>query len=240
MILGDTHGNVLWLERAVISACQEADVELILQVGDWGFMWPGDDTWVETGEMLREAGIPMWFIDGNHDDHPRLRKSCRGQDREERGSWEETGEWLSYLPRGYRFELDGCTFLCLGGAYSVDKHHRVEGLSWWREEEISYMEARRAADGGYADVMLVHDLPWGVELKWDRKAEFPETTPNRKTLRQVIDQVQPRWVFGGHMHYRQTTVLPLRSGHRVRVETLNCDGTGPEAWMIVDTEELKA
>ena len=249
MFLGDTHGNYGWVRHIVLPEAERSGVDLILQLGDWGFMWPGNDKYRELSAILEATGIPMWFIDGNHDDHPRLRDYVRQYANTDPGPGAQITPMLRYLPRGERFELDGVSFLALGGAYSVDKHYRTEGISWWREEEILYAEAMKAIEGGPVKVMLTHDLPWGVELAWDRKIQFPDATPNRKMVREVVDEVRPKWLFHGHMHFRQTSLLPLAGGHMVRVESLNCDSPHGETgrrlpdehnWIIRDTESLSS
>jgi predicted phosphodiesterase len=248
MFLGDVHGNRKWVRNVVLPKAEESGVELILQLGDFGFMWPGNDEYGRLSADLETAGIPMWFVDGNHDDHERLRKLVRSDEKPGVPLSAETPN-IRYLPRGERFTLDGVSFLALGGAYSIDKEYRTPYVSWWPEEEITYAEADRAIDGGKVTVMLTHDLPLGVELTWDRKRKFWEAEPNRKMVRGVIDEVRPKWCFHGHLHWRQTTLLPLAGGHMVRVESLNCDSPHDEHgvpvpddhnWIIRDTAELSS
>lgn len=239
MFLGDTHGNVAWMQQVAAFAA-ERDVDLIIQLGDWGFWWPGHDKDNRLHTILSQIDIPMWFIDGNHDNHPRLRKIV---DKDGYIS-----PYLRYLKRGTRFELDGWRFLALGGAYSIDKMYRTEGRSWWREEEISYAEAMQCIEDGPCDVMLTHDKPLGVKLSWDRK-DIPECWPNQKTLQEVAFEVQPKWLFHGHVHWRQTSTLALPGGKLCRVESLNCDfpkgeygDTRPpsDSFIIKDLSELKS
>lgn len=42
--------------------------------------------------------------------------------------------------RGQVFELEGNTIFTFGGATSIDRYMRREGVSWWREELPSYEE----------------------------------------------------------------------------------------------------
>ena len=48
--------------------------------GDWGFIWPGSTQLEELSDMLVGLGVTMRFIDGNHDDHVKLKK-LRGRVR---------------------------------------------------------------------------------------------------------------------------------------------------------------
>lgn len=54
--------------------CDAHNADLILQVGDFG-IWPGrgGQLYLEAGDQaLAEAGLRLWFIDGNHEDFEQL------------------------------------------------------------------------------------------------------------------------------------------------------------------------
>lgn len=244
LLAGDTHGNLSHV-RSLIDVAGREGCDRIVQVGDFGY-WPHMEPFHERVDGLASAaGIEFYWLDGNHENFDALEAAV---------DFDATypqpmGESLWYLPRGSTWTWDDCRFMALGGAYSIDKQWRTEGISWWREEEILYAEAMHAIEGGKAVAMLTHDLPWGVELAWDRKLQFPEATPNRKMVREVVDEVRPKWLFHGHMHFRQTSLLALPGGHMVRVESLNCDSPTNEhgqpapndhAWIIRDTSSLSS
>ena len=46
-------------------------------------------------------------------------------------------EHIYRVLRGEVMTIQDKTFLCIGGACSTDKVHRILGLSWWEEEEIT-------------------------------------------------------------------------------------------------------
>lgn len=112
---------------------------------------------------------------------------------------------ITHLPRGHRFELDGVSFLALGGAYSIDKPYRIVNESWWPEETITDEEMALAISGGPVDVMLTHDAPTGVNPfgpeTVGNKDEYPESWQNRLRLRMVVDACTPRVLFHGHYHH---------------------------------------
>lgn len=234
MFLGDTHGSLGWQKNVIIPHAVTCGVDLILQLGDHGHWWPGSDTDQRLEHVLADAGIEEWFIDGNHDNHPRLQRAAK-----------RAGDGpcylrphIRYLRRGERFELDGLRFLALGGAYSIDQKYRIEGHSWWREEQITYADALRAIEGGRCDVILTHDKPLHSRPTWNRKA-FPECLPNQKLVQEVIEETRPKWCFHGHLHHRYTDMMALPGGHMTRVEGLNCDGTS-DAYVIKTTNELRS
>ena len=105
--------------------------------------------------MLVGLGVTHRFIDGNHDDHPRLRKRVR------RNTAVTIAPNVIYQPRGSVHEdEDGTRLLFLGGAPSIDRASRTPGLSWWPEETITDEEASRARSAKKPiHVLVTHDAP---------------------------------------------------------------------------------
>ena len=155
LFVGDTHGDLPFVEHAAVLARQH-DAELV-QLGDFGFLWPGHDQLQDLSDMLVGNGITLRFCDGNHDDHRRLKK-LRGRVRV-RGV--EIAKNVIYQPRGSVHEdEDGTRFLFLGGAPSIDRDSRVEGRSWWPEETIKDAEFDLAMSAKKPiHVLVTHDAP---------------------------------------------------------------------------------
>jgi hypothetical protein len=72
LYLGDTHGDLDFVASAAALAA-EHDAEIV-QVGDWGFCWPGADQLIDLSLILQRAGelhakppVTMRFCEGNHD-----------------------------------------------------------------------------------------------------------------------------------------------------------------------------
>lgn len=228
LLAGDIHGNSEWC-RTIVSNARANDCRLVIQLGDFGF-WSHKMTGVlfldRVEQLLADSGIELWWVDGNHENHQLLRDFygptpsaiCPIRDH------------ISYLPRGYRFDLDGLTFLCLGGAASIDRDYRVDGESWWREELIDDIDVHVACRLGHADVMLTHDCPIDVSLVDLR--DDAATITNRTRLQQVVDAVSPRYLFHGHYHMRHTTQLGSTT-----VIGLSRDGD-PDSLLVLDLEEL--
>ena len=156
LFVGDTHNDLDFAESAAKLARQH-DADLI-QLGDWGFLGPGHPQQLdELSDMLVGLGVTMRFVDGNHDDHPHLKK-LRGRVRV-RGV--VIAKNVIYQPRGSVHEdEDGTRFLFLGGAPSIDKARRVEGESWWSEEVITQADLNIALSAkGPIHVLVTHDAP---------------------------------------------------------------------------------
>jgi hypothetical protein len=99
----------------------------------------------------------------------------------------------------------GDIFFVRGGR-SIDWQYRVEGRTWWRDEELSYAECLKAFEL-YKEVkpkaVFTHECPADIiELlagfkTWDGKLILPSLTANMLNL--MFDHHQPeRWIFGHH------------------------------------------
>lgn len=237
VLAGDTHGDANAVKNLLEKARGiEADVLFVL--GDFG-IWDHYDGGQFTDHVSRFAQryeVPVCFLPGNHDNYDLLFEWEAEKPRTSDGFY-EIKPWLYYSPRGHRFTWSGVRFLTLGGAYSVDKHWRVQAdqadlrraqarqerqgvlsrreryllrtgqLTWWSQEEISEQEMRDAMVGGLVDVMLAHDKPRDAVLDWNRK-DLPECWPNQEKLQLVVEAVLPRLYAHGHLHYAYDTVLP--------------------------------
>ena len=161
-ITGDTHGqieinkisNKFWKESKNLT---EEDSLIIL--GDFGLIFNNIQTneekfWLD---WLEEKKYKIYFIDGNHDNHSKIWEypTC--------GKFRKIRENLFYIPRGTCFELEGITFLAIGGAASHDKYHRKENFDWWQTELLSKKEEDSILDlldlKNNFDIILSHTAP---------------------------------------------------------------------------------
>ena len=99
LLTGDAHGNTGWMVQHVLRQAKRQRCELVLQMGDFGF-WTGTSghRYLETlDKEARRLGIPISFIDGNHeafDDLYALPLDPLGR--------RQVREHIFHLPRGYR------------------------------------------------------------------------------------------------------------------------------------------
>lgn len=121
-VCGDWHGSVGWAR--IISRVLPhlaPDVKTLLHLGDWQ-MPPA-----ETDEIFAETNINRIYVTlGNHEPWdeitPLLDKHPGGAVRVSDVTW--------ILPRPARLTIGGRSVLSLGGAASVDRESRAEGLTW--------------------------------------------------------------------------------------------------------------
>lgn len=218
-IIGDSHGNIPFLEHALAALARQRDVGVItdvvaISVGDFGW-WPVTPWFVDAClELVERYQIPLWALDGNHD-YP-----GDGVDRSGYLTWSETDpdpavHRFAHLPRGTTFELDGVRFGVLGGAVSIDRQMRVTGRSWWPAEAISDADVEAiAASPATVDIMISHDapaLPAGFTeyISLADPALHGDLLNSQRQVRRVLDIWQPRLVVHGHFHHRYDAELPV-------------------------------
>lgn len=235
LVVGDLHANTS-AALAVIDHAATVRADVILQLGDFGF-WPRDPRGQKflrkVGRRLELRGLELWFVDGNHEDHDRLRALPLQVDRtawlrNEHGTWSPT---LRYLPRGCRWTWGETTWVAAGGAVSMDRDLLTPGVDWFPQEELTDPQVERIIEDGPADVVVAHDAPWGVPMLTARTEQGAAGWPlgrvmasdehQRQVLR-VVQDVGAQRVFHGHHHWRYSDVLEAAGGP-VQVEGLGMD-----------------
>lgn len=235
---GDWHGNSRYAVACIDHAAEQG-VQTIVHVGDFAYDFRAQ--FIESlTSALEYFQIPLLFVDGNHEDYGTLyRYPIR------KNGLRQISDWLWHVPRGFRWQWAGLTWLGCGGAHSVDRQRREPGVSWWPEEAITAEDVARCVEGGPADVLISHDCPRGVAIPGlEGPSPFPAeeialAEAHRGVLRQVVSGTQPRLIVHGHYHRRYQAEADLGYGP-VTVQGLGMDGTDFEENMwIVDAAEIK-
>lgn len=163
-VTGDIHGNPSRLNTDSFFEQKEfsgnKDENMVIILGDFGLIWNREEEskqekwWLD---WLEEKPFTTVFVDGNHDNMPRLNeypvRTWNG------GKVHEIRPHVLHLMRGEVFNIEGKKFFAFGGASSHDisdgiidyndedwkeqakelecqgKYmYRVKGLTWWEEE----------------------------------------------------------------------------------------------------------
>lgn len=159
------------LNRCLDVATKNTD-RTIIQIGDLGVGFIPFDIFHRLPENFR-------FFVGNHDNRQLARKLpyCLG----------DFGEAYN-------------RFFFVSGADSIDKNRRIENVSWWKDEELTYVQAEQCFsewEKSKVDVLVTHDCPQSFaeqfKLIYDR-------TLTRNLIQSMINVRKPKMIITGHHH----------------------------------------
>lgn len=173
-----------------------------IQVGDFGFKEEWD--WLEENVSLNHK-INM----GNHDYIPYLQKP------------HSLSNWS--FERG---------IFTIRGAHSVDAYKRNEGLDWFSNEELNYVETNEVFDNWERikpNIVVSHDCPksvaealFGMPTTGINKQAFKSTT--RELLQGLLEIHQPSiWLFGHHHKSNDETINGTRFVCLAELEYIDLD-----------------
>lgn len=196
-IIGDVHGKT----NAYTQLLRRLGEVSSVQVGDMGLGFKGVDL-PPPGTSIPKGD--HWFFRGNHDNP----EKCR-QHPNYLGDWGYTPTWDLFW---------------VAGAWSIDRDYRIEGISWWRDEELPYVELHKALDE-YVKIkprfVLSHDCPESANkvLLYDLMGPYfmakqqCGTSRTCAVLESMLAAWAPEeWIFG-HYHVDKEFKVP---GYRTK------------------------
>jgi hypothetical protein len=214
VIVGDVHGEFVWLLDYLNQVRQTHGVTLAIQVGDFGFYPKAIARAIRIG--LRFP-FPVHAIDGNHEDHGWLWSTART-------TWSRALN-VVYHPRGSVWRCGRRWIGFLGGALHVDRP-QVGLDERWRPEHPGSANWIRDADCSKAldtfaelpmDLLVTHSCPAGIGIGMQGsptlapgvdlfvREEGFDTGPRDDVGEMALTRLwnagirPPAWVFG-HFH----------------------------------------
>lgn len=203
-ITGDTHIPLDVEKLNTKSFPQQKNLtknDYVIICGDFGGVWYGNDKDNYWLDWLESKSFTTLFVDGNHENFDALAEyeecSWKG------GKVQFVRPSVIHLMRGYIYDLEGVSIFVMGGARSVDKAYRKEGVSWWPQEmpnegEITRARQNLALNDNQVDLIITHDAPRSIAAMInyektinDELMEFFEEIKNNVGYR--------HWYFG-HFH----------------------------------------
>ncbi|MCM1133529.1 MAG: metallophosphoesterase [Ruminococcus flavefaciens] len=159
-VTGDVHGEYHDFMRRIHGAGVKRGSTVII-CGDFGLVW-NDEYHRYFLQILKSEPFDFLFVDGNHEDFDLL-YSYPVEDWNG-GKIHRISDNIMHLMRGQVFEIEGRKFFTMGGAYSIDKAMRREGISWWSAEIPTDEEYKTAGESlekcGYSvDYVITHTIP---------------------------------------------------------------------------------
>lgn len=91
-------------------------------------------------------------------------------------------------------------FFFVSGADSIDKNVRIEGLSWWADEELTYDQAQACLklwETSKIEVLVAHDLPQTFAESYKF---IYDSSLTRNLLQAMVDVRKPKVFIHSHHH----------------------------------------
>lgn len=220
--LGDVHA-----ESPLMRDFLNSEEKYCLQLGDFGFIFKYND-W-KWNKFLNhfEKNYPnkmIFTVLGNHENYDSIEKMpikdifgarCR-----------KIRSNVYAVERGEILSIEELNILCIGGADSIDKAWRQDGVSWWVQEKISDADVEKTINKGLTcpfDMICSHAMPAFFMLQnftpcFQTGSEF--------SLEKIYCDIEdngrhiPLWI-GGHVHnsidmmYNDTLFRSLDIGEKI-------------------------
>ena len=211
-VCGDTHGHLHVDKLNTINWPEQKNLtknDFIIQAGDFGFIWTNEPDKTEKWWMswFNSKKHYTLFIGGNHENYKRLNEypeiDFYG------GKASIISDKVIYLKNGYVYNFGGKKFWLFGCATSIDRHYRIEGKNWWREEVPSYKIMQMGLDNleneGYnVDYIITHTMPRQCISLYTKTDVYSEKYTDPVAI--YLDEVLRRMSLGykhwycGHFH----------------------------------------
>lgn len=140
-ITGDTHGLIDFDKLNYFKTIYTSEKDVLIILGDAGIVWSEEEL-KHTILQYERLEITIIFIDGNHENFKMLNDFSIVEMYG--AKMHKISNNIYHVIRGEIMTINDLKFLCLGGAISIDKHHRVLNKSYWIEEEITEVDINNA------------------------------------------------------------------------------------------------
>lgn len=232
LVVGDTHGAVIWMRRTVIPYAVAHGCSRIVQVGDFGFILENDPVAVQR-ELTRlhmalsRAGVTLHFLPGRYENHPMLAKLAEPAKRTQTEGHHVLKPSILYTGRLSSWSWHGLRFAAVGAAASADREGRILGVNLWEEEVLTREEIATAETLGTVDILFTHDAPAEMPT-----AKLRRPAPDRQPMSRIGRSMQPKaWVHGCY-HQLVKYRFPHQFGSSV-VVGLSRDGKPLDAATVI-------
>lgn len=202
-ITGDTHGLIDFEKLHYFDKGYFTKKDVLIILGDAGIVW-NKETLNQNISKYSLLGLTIIYIDGNHENFHLL--ECFPIVSKFGARMHYLGNNIYHVLRGEIMLINNLSFLCIGGAISIDKQYRKLGISYWPEEEILNEDIDNAILNlkkfkNKVDYVLTHCCDSGtVSYEFGYRPDI--CTDKLNFIDKVVDYKY--WYFG---HYHKDLVI---------------------------------
>ena len=207
-VTGDTHRNEFCRIKEFCEEYETTTDDVMVILGDAGINYYGEPGDSKLKRELVDLPITLLCIHGNHEKRP---ESIRTYDETDRFGgavyWEPKFPTLLFAKCGEIYELGGNRCLVIGGANSIDKYYRTEGVNWWADEQPSdYIKDRveaRLDKEKYPDILVADEEQYkaGRPPFYTNSSQLPVNyTDDIFEILDLQDETQSKYTGGTVLH----------------------------------------
>ena len=202
-ITGDLHGSHDSFKLNTTNFPQQKQLDkedYVIICGDFGCVWNNSKEDLYWQKWLNNKNFTTLFIDGNHENFDLLNQYPIEQWNG--GKVHFIQDSVIHLMRGQIFTIDNLKFFTMGGATSVDKHRRIEGKSWWKEEIPNKKEFDEALDNlekhnWMVDYVISHTCSMRIQKQL---IYIKENNPLNSFFDMLEKDLKYKYWYFGHFH----------------------------------------
>lgn len=211
-LTGDTHG-VFYRLADFCDKNKTSKEDVIIILGDAGLNYYGCHGDHSCKSYVNNLPITVFAIHGNHEMRPETIKSYK-EKKWNGGTVYVEDEFPSILfaKDGEVYNLNEKRVLAIGGAYSVDKWHRIlRGMSWWADEQPSdeikqRTEHKLESLAWDIDVVISHTVPLKYEPVEAFLPQVDQSEVDKSTeiwLNEIEEKLKYNQWYAGHYHIKK-------------------------------------
>lgn len=198
-ITGDTHGPIDFNKLLRLKNLKVTRRDILFILGDAGICW--DPIELKMMDIIySHIGCTIYFIDGNHENFDMLEQFPII--KKYGAKMHMVSKYIYHIKRGEILKIKNIKILCIGGAFSIDRWHRREGISWWPQEEITKSDIDNALTNlekvnNKVDYTFTHCVNTGIV-----RTVFHFKRDDSTDWLNVINRIAnyKYWLFG-HYHF---------------------------------------
>lgn len=205
-VTGDTHGLINFdkLTEFASNNSYLTKNDYVIIAGDFGGVW-SNATYEDTLDKFSKLPFTILFADGNHENYDML--STYPVEEWQGGKVRFIRQDIIHLMRGQVYNIEGKSIFVFGGATSIDKSYRKEGLSWWPQETPTFSDldegiANLKKVNNKVDYIITHTCDEKALASWliQSTGKASRIYQDNRLLSYFEDIVTYRHWYFGHFH----------------------------------------
>lgn len=196
-VTGDMHGDYNRFKAPAYKRLRTGDVLIVC--GDFGFIWNNSRQERAILKKLREKRFTIAFIDGCHENFDLLEKNYKLV-RWRGGVARLIAPNIFHMQRGEVYTIDNKKFFTFGGGHSQDFEYRYSTGNWWKQEQPTHAEIKRAIHNlnlnhARVDYVITHEPP--ASLKDCLGVDVQQRLEIHTFFEDIIKECDyKKWFFG--------------------------------------------